>query len=143
MAELWRDIPGWPGYQASYGGEIRSLFGGLPYVLKPSKDRKGYLTVTVRKDGKSSTKRVHVLVALAWVKPQRRRTQVRHLDGDKLNCAAWNLKYGNQPEQEWDKRQAGTSRVKRGMERDGSEKREKEGIRTEAYRARDSRTSGT
>ena len=116
MRERWRPVPGWPGYWAANNGEIRSVVGGLPYTLKPHRDRKGYLAVTVYGNGLKRTKRVHVLVAAAWLPPAPKgKPQVRHLDGNKENCAAWNLKHGNQPDQERDKKHAGTSRVKRGM----------------------------
>jgi hypothetical protein len=69
-SETWREIPGWDGYQASSRGRIRSVDRQLRdgrhasgVVLTPSRNRKGYLTVTVCRDGRSSTKAVHVLVA--------------------------------------------------------------------------------
>lgn len=141
MSDRWRPVPDWPGYWAERGGDIRSPNG---VVLKQSLDRKGYPRVSVYRAGKGSTKRVHVLVAAAWLpRPPKGKTQVRHLDGNRLNCAAWNLKHGDQADQERDKGHAGTSRVKRGMSGDGSEGRGKEGNRTEAYRARATRTSRT
>lgn len=134
--DRWRPVPGWPGYEASYGGDVRSLFRGLPYVLRRGRNRKGYPTVTVCQGSRSSTKPVHVLVALAWLPPAPKgKSQVRHLDGVKGNCAVWNLRYGDQADQEQDKRHAGTSRVKRGTGRNGRENREIDGIETGASRA--------
>jgi hypothetical protein len=151
MAEQWRPVPGWP-CEASDTGQVRSTFRGLPYVLRPSRDRKGYLQVSVG----GRTARVHKLVALAWLPaPRRGKTQVRHLDGDKDNCAPWNLKWGDQADQEQDKRHAGTrakrgrngsernDRVKRGSEWNGSEIRGKERNRTGASGARVPKTSRT
>jgi hypothetical protein len=141
MGETWRVPPGWE-CEASYGGDIRTTVRGLPYVLRPSLDRKGYPQVTVA----GRTVRKHRLVALAWLPaPKRGKPQVRHLDGDKENCAAWNLKWGDDQDQRNDDRQAGkSSRVKRGVMRvNGSERRGKEGNRTGAYRAHFPRTSRT
>jgi hypothetical protein len=153
MAEQWRPVPGWP-CEASDTGRVRSVYRGLPYVLARGRDRKGYPQVSAG----GRTARVHKLVALAWLpKPKRGKTQVRHLDGDKDNCAPWNLKWGDQHDQEQDKRHAGTrsrakrgtngsernDRVKRGSGRNGSEIRGKERNRTGASGARVPQTSRT
>lgn len=69
----WRDIPDYPGYQASRCGNIRSLpkklirSNGRPHkttdrVLKSTKDTHGYFQVGLYKNKKRSTKQVHRLV---------------------------------------------------------------------------------
>ena len=154
MGEEWRQVPGWP-CEAAYSGQIRTMARGLPYVLRPGRDRKGYPQVSAG----GRTARVHKLVALAWLKPPRRgKTQVRHLDGNQLNNAAWNLAWGDDQDQRNDDRHAGKSRaqrgtsvngserqdrVKRGTGKNGREGRGKEGNRTGPYRAQDSRTTRT
>jgi hypothetical protein len=131
------------------------MIRGLPYVLRPHRDRKGYPKVSVA----GRTARVHKLVALAWLPaPRKGKTQVRHLDGNQENCAAWNLKWGDDKDQHRDKVHAGTSRAKRvtstnvserksrveqGTGLNESEKRGKEGNKTIGYGATRTRTTRT
>jgi len=137
--EAWRPVPGWP-CEASYQGQIRTLARGLPYVLRPHRDRKDYLKVSV--GGRSA--RVHKLVALAFLPaPKKGKTQVRHLDGNKENCAAWNLAWGDDQDQRNDDRHAGKSRVKRGTGWNGSEREGIDRNKTGPSWAHLSRTSRT
>ena len=97
----WRDIPGCPGYQASDAGEIRSVnrrlgdgrFSGGK-VLAQGTDRKGYRTVTIRRDGASTTKRVHVLVALAFLGRRPPGQEILHRNDDKSRNGVTDLRYG-------------------------------------------------
>ena len=66
LMEQWRDIPGYPGYQASSLGRIRSLKRGTTKVLATTLDRGGYLRVIVSREGIASTPPVHQLVLLAF-----------------------------------------------------------------------------
>jgi hypothetical protein len=142
--ERWRPVPGWPGYEVSDQRHARSIDRQLPdgrraggVVLAKHRDRKGYPYVHLYDGKRKATRRLHVLVALAWLGPAPRgKLQVRHLDGDKENCCPWNLKYGDGFDQDRDKKHAGM-RVNR------SENKHKYGIGTEAYRASGTGTYGT
>lgn len=78
--EIWKDIPGYMNYyQVSDLGRVRSKprivtnINGVAYskkerILKPGKDKKGYLYVALYVDRKKSeTVKVHILVAIAFL----------------------------------------------------------------------------
>ena len=100
--EKWKDIPGYEGlYQASDKGNIRSLPRNttkgriLKQYVSP---HNGYCYVSVCKENRSTTKRVHVLVAEAFFGMRTGKQQVNHIDGDKTNNATANLEYCTQQE---------------------------------------------
>ena len=66
--EQWRDVEGYDGvYQVSDLGRVRSRKSGEWKMLRPGKDMDGYLMVVLCKDGKTSTRKVHRLVAQAFI----------------------------------------------------------------------------
>ena len=101
MSEIWDDIEEFPGYQVSTEGRVRrikksgefhyltpNLGGGAPY----------YWTVTLRKNGKGYTRRVHRLMALAFIPnpdPDRNLT-IDHLNGNPHDNRLENLKWKSQ-----------------------------------------------
>lgn len=122
-AEEWRPIPGYPGYEASSLGNIRSLEryheirpsgrasgyrrwqrGG---VLKPRVNR-GYRWVPVFADGRRYVRRVSFFVALTFLGERPPGLQIRHKDGCSQNDCASNLAYGTALENTEDKRVHGT-----------------------------------
>ena len=110
MREEWRDIAGKEGrYQVSDQGRVRSLMRG-PRLLKPCAGPSGYLQVTLTGQGRWATHLVHRLVAAAFLPPKTEGQVVRHLDGDKKNCAKTNLKYGTHQENSDDQILHGTTR---------------------------------
>ncbi len=94
MQELFRDIEGYEGlYQISNLGNVRSFKavskGGN---LKPVY-RKGYLTVTLRKNGVSKIHSIHRLIATAFIPNPDNLPCVNHKDGNKLNNDLSNLEW--------------------------------------------------
>ena len=84
MKEVWRDIYGLPYYQVSNLGMVRSFKWGKERILKPSKNRYGYLQVNLSKDGKHHTKLVHRLVAEAFLpNDDLFKTEINHKNEDK------------------------------------------------------------
>jgi hypothetical protein len=79
-------IAGRPGYSITYGGEVFGPKGSI----KSYKTPKGYLHVTL---GYGHTKRLHRLVALAFVPNPDSLPEVNHIDGNKLNNCASNLEW--------------------------------------------------
>lgn len=96
--EIWRDVIGYEGrYQVSDLGRVKSFVkDGNGKLLKmfdsPTND---YLKVELWKNGSQSTKRVHQLVAEHFIDvPDNSLIMVvDHLDGNKTNNKAENLKY--------------------------------------------------
>lgn len=102
--EEWRTIPGHIGYEASNLGRIRCKGGRL---LGQSQTEYGYLRVYIRIGSQRKHKMAHRLVALAY--PQGQGSIVRHLDDDKANNRAENLRWGTQKQNHSDSRRNGTA----------------------------------
>ena len=75
---------------STYGNVYNIKTGNL---LKPFKLSKGYLGVNIFIDGKSHTKKVHRLVAEAFIPNPYNKSQVNHIDGDKTNNNITNLEW--------------------------------------------------
>ena len=64
--EIWKQIPGFESYEVSDSGRVRSLLTGR--ILRPHcRKRDGYYQVVLQKDLKPYTRKVHRLVALAFL----------------------------------------------------------------------------
>jgi hypothetical protein len=107
MDETWLPIPEWIGYEASDQGKIRSTsrfsrYGPEPHILSPRVAGYGYPIVTLFRDGKRTTKAVHVLIALTFLGPRPDGQETRHLNDNKLDCRLVNLRYGTPSENQQD-----------------------------------------
>lgn len=93
--ERWKPIFGYNGlYEVSDLGRVRSLKFGKVRVLRPGKDRGGYLLVVLCKDGKTSTRKVHRLVAQAFIEnDDETKTQINHINECKSENKVSNLEY--------------------------------------------------
>ena len=88
--ELWKDIEGFEGlYQVSSWGRVRSIRG----ILKPYQNSKGYLKISLFKNGKGHKKRINRLVAMAFIPNPNGYPQVDHVDGNKQNNSITNLRW--------------------------------------------------
>jgi hypothetical protein len=108
--EDWRPVPGFEGlYEISASGDVRTIarilrrrngrkYTVAPLLRKPVPNRYGYLGVRLSKDGATFPKEIHALVALAFLGPRPAGADIRHLDGNKVNNSASNLKYGTRSE---------------------------------------------
>ncbi len=107
--ERWKAIPGYPGYEASNLGRIRSNKNNI--VMKQRIGSDGYPRVTLQhgKNGKT-VKQVHILIASAFIGPSRGK-HVLHIDGDRLNSKISNLEYGTREENMQDKYRHGTHNI--------------------------------
>ncbi len=77
MIEIWRDIKDFEGlYQVSNFGRVRSLVNNM--ILKPMKDRGGYLYVALYKEKNRKYKLVHRLVAEAFIPNPLNLSEVNH-----------------------------------------------------------------
>lgn len=96
----WRAVPGFPGYEVSDCGAIRSsLAAGFgrtpssPRILKPCLDGHGYLRVYLRRDGRTHSLKVSWLVLAAFKGPRPGRLDACHNDGDRTNDRIGNLRW--------------------------------------------------
>lgn len=98
MTEIWKDIDNFEGYQISSFGKVRcfrDFHGNITdsfRILNPIADKDGYLYVDLYKDGKQKHKRIHRLVAEAFLEPQKDKV-VNHIDGNKINNRYTNLEW--------------------------------------------------
>ena len=102
-SEVWESLPGVPGVEVSTLGKVRTLDRVVSTekmtrfqkgrVLKQSKDRDGYLQVSIKVDGKQATKRVNRLVAQAFIPNPNCLPQVNHKDCNRKNNNVENLEW--------------------------------------------------
>ena len=94
MNEIWKNIAGYEGlYEVSSFGRVRSLRFGKTKILKPGKNKKGYLRVSLCKNGKQKTFFVHRLVAQAFLENPQNLPQINHKDENKQNNRLENLEW--------------------------------------------------
>jgi len=94
MKELRR----YPGYYATKSGKIYSKKGRKKRLLKPAISNKGYLRVCLMVSGKKLNRTVHSLIAEAFYGPLPDGYQLMHLNENKLDNRAVNLRKGTQSE---------------------------------------------
>ena len=118
--ERWLPFPGWEDlYEISNHGKVKSLRRDI--FLKPgTSNTGGYPMVLLCRNGSRKGKYVHQMVMEAFVGPCPESQEVRHLDGNPLNCrwepgneeetkaAGGNLIYGTKSENQWDQVRHGT-----------------------------------
>lgn len=108
--EIFIDISGYEGlYQVSNLGRIKRLDKILTIndykknriynrkekgaIIKPFLDNNGYLTVTLSKEGKCNSRKIHRLVAEMFISNPKKLPQVNHKDGNKYNNKVENLEW--------------------------------------------------
>lgn len=102
--EIWRNISGYQGYQVSNLGRVKSIerkvknrYGYrtvIERILKPVKDKVGYLQVNLWEDGKMKHFYVHRLVASAFVQNNSIfNTEINHKNEIKSDNRAENLEW--------------------------------------------------
>ncbi len=113
MEEIWKDIDGYEGYyQVSNLGNVKSVdryikspLNNQESVLRKGKQIKtninkknGYIYVCFYKENTQTSKRVHRLVAKAFLPNPDNLPQVNHIDGNKQNNNVNNLEWCSQLE---------------------------------------------
>ena len=92
--EIFKDVIGFEGlYQISNLGNVKSLKFNKERILKPTENSRGYYNVNLRKNNKRYTKKVHKLVAIAFLdhKPSGMVLVVDHLNNIKSDNRLENL----------------------------------------------------
>lgn len=90
-------------YQISNQARIRSLDREVQYrtskrfikgkIMKPKKDKDGYLIIILYKNGKDKTYKMHRLVAQAFIPNPNNQPYINHKDEDKQNNLPENLEW--------------------------------------------------
>ena len=97
--EIWKDIENYEGlYQVSNLGRVRSFprrgtRDRNIHILSPGITRKGYLQVSLLKNGKSHPYRVHQLVGKAFICNTYAKEQINHINGVKTDNRVENLEW--------------------------------------------------
>ena len=87
-----RDIDDFSDYSVTEDGLVINNNSGR--ILRPSPDRCGYMTVHLNKNGRGYPKRVHRLVAEAFLNPPNdKAVQVNHKNGNKADNRLCNLEF--------------------------------------------------
>ena len=103
--ENWKNIKGYEGlYQVSDCGRIKSLERDVYYpngtihhlkekILAPFLDKDGYQIVSLHKNRKMKTMKVHRLVAMAFLPNPENKSQINHKNEIKANNVVDNLEW--------------------------------------------------
>lgn len=106
MEEIWKDIVGFEGlYQVSNMGRVKSLERDWicgnhnsvrhleEHIVEPEKMKKGYLRISLNKDGVRKRIMLHRLVAEAFIPNPNNLPQVNHKNEDKALNTVENLEW--------------------------------------------------
>lgn len=107
--EIWKDIDGYSGYyQISNFGRVKSfsrlVLNGFSNrmttikIRKPKFNRSGYAEVCINFNNKSIQFRIHRLVALHFIDNPNNKSEVNHIDSNRLNNNVTNLEWTSKRE---------------------------------------------
>ena len=92
--EIWKEILDYPGYFVSNEGRIKSCKQDKNGKILKGKINKGYITVDLRKEGKTYNFALHRLVLSAFCPIENEKNYtVNHKDGDRFNNTLDNLEW--------------------------------------------------
>ena len=89
--EIWREVEGYPNYQVSTFGRVKSFARSEPRILKPRLRASGYLFVQFGKNGESTS--IHRLVAQAFIPNPKNKPEVDHINTNTFDCRLENLRW--------------------------------------------------
>ena len=94
--ENWKSIKGYSNYEVSDNGNVRNKDTGR--ILKAEDNGYGYYRVSLYIGGKASKKRIHRLVADAFIDNPENKPHVDHIDNKPLNNHVSNLRFATNKE---------------------------------------------
>lgn len=101
--EIWQALPGVTGVEVSTFGRVRTLdrmissenrtYSKKGRVLKQCDKGNGYFIVSIKVDGKQTSKLVHRLIAQTFIPNPDNLPEINHKDCDKTNNSVENLEW--------------------------------------------------
>lgn len=91
MQEVWSNIQGFPNYQISNYGSVRSL--RTRSLIRHRYNGGGYAHVTLSTYGEQHEYYVHQLVAQAFFDNYKPGMRLKHVNGDQTDCSVMNLQF--------------------------------------------------
>jgi len=104
--EQWKPIQGYPNYEISSDGRVKSLNynrTGKEKILCPQTNAKGYRHVVLCNAGKTKTFTVYKLVALAYIPNPLQKPSVDHMNRNKTDDRVENLRWASYSEQNYNR----------------------------------------
>ena len=95
--EDWRVLTDYPNYSVSSFGNVRNDKTGQ--ILKGSIDSNGYLRVSLYKEKKQYTKKIHTLVGGVFLENPENKYSIDHVNQNKIDNNVSNLRYATKIEQ--------------------------------------------
>ena len=90
--EIWKDVKGYEElYQISNFGRVKTV--NKDYIKKQYERPDGYVQVCLCKNGKVVTRKIHVLVAQAFIPNPLNLPEVNHKDENKAHNSVDNLEW--------------------------------------------------
>jgi hypothetical protein len=96
--EIWKPIKDFPKYEVSNLGRVKSYMKEKPAILAGGFDKDGYHIILLYNEKGRFTKRVHRLVAEAFIPNPEVKAQVNHLNGKKADNKVDNLEWATTSE---------------------------------------------
>ena len=89
--ENFKIIEGFETYSVSDNGNVKNNKTGR--IMKQNYRKDGYIEICLMKDNKKYSKRVHILMAIAFITNPDGKLCVDHIDNDKSNNNIANLRW--------------------------------------------------
>jgi hypothetical protein len=89
--ESWKIIEGFENYSVSDHGNVKNNKTGR--IMKTRFNHEGYIIIDIRVNKQRYTKRVHILMAIAFITNPDGKSCVDHIDNDKSNNKSSNLRW--------------------------------------------------
>lgn len=111
MEEIWKDIPGFHGYQASNLGRIKSLkYGKEKFIGSKTKMPNGYVRCNIHIKNKTYT--IGRLILSAFIRPSNNGEECDHIDRNPENNNLSNLRWVSRTENLLNRGNYGNSKLK-------------------------------